>query len=368
MDEEDLGGAVLVSVPQVGPQGEDELAPVGPVVFRQGTDRAGTEPLQFPPVVGPPEEVQHRHVPKGGDGAAELPVTAQVQGHLGLLVALRDAVQVLLGLPDPHEQVELPVHPAQVGKGLQKGTLLLPRGVEQHRQVSGAAPPVHGGKGKRLTPKGLQQLPLQALQVLGVPRPLRIRDQAEQDPPVGVAMGQPRHGGVHVLVQGVPKVRLRHVGFQDGGHRLAAHRVLRVLRIDQTGVVGSDGHTQGPQALLDLPGLRIAQGDHPPQHLHGGDPVRHLPAPVVPLGFRHVLPQFDVPVVPQRLHLLAGPRRVRHPARRAFPSRRRILRREDAIFPCTAFPSPSLPASSGPTPDTTPSWGARERTFGFRKF
>ena len=115
-----------------------------------------------------------------------------------------------------------------------------------------------------------------------------LRRDQHQDP-VGVAMDQARHRRVAILGQRV----LHHAGegaqLAAGRDDLAADRVVRVVRVDEADEVGGHVHPElvgGGEALA----LVVGEVQDPLDLGEVVDAVGELPAPVVPLRVRHVLP------------------------------------------------------------------------------
>ena len=74
------------------------------------------------------------------------------------------------------------------------------------------------------------------------------------------------------------------------------HRAELVGPVHHRRVVGGDGHLELPEHRLELRLFRCVDVDDPRQGVDIADGVGHLPFPVVPLGFRHVPEQRNVPV------------------------------------------------------------------------
>ena len=108
---------------------------------------------------------------------------------------------------------------------------------------------------------------------------------------------RPGTGRVDVLVEGIVPVAVVVVGLGKARHGLEADRAARILRVDEGGVVGRDGHAEALQDLGDVGLVLVGEGDDLGEGLDVLDVVLHLPVPVVPLLRRHVLVEGDVAVV-----------------------------------------------------------------------
>ena len=105
----------------------------------------------------------------------------------------------------------------------------------------------------------------------------------EEEHAVGITMRQSGCRRVFVLVQRVEQVGCSLVGLQTCRNALTTDGIVRVVGIDQTQVVGSDGHTQRLERLANTLLLLFGQRHIFFQLFKGLDAVSHLPFPVVPL-------------------------------------------------------------------------------------
>ena len=102
---------------------------------------------------------------------------------------------------------------------------------------------------------------------------------------VGIAMHQARHRRMRVFAARVAHFPGGGERFLQARHHLAANRAILVRRINQIEKIGRDAQRQ-----LVVGQLRAGQflgrqrGQQRLQLFHRGDPVFHLPAPVVPVG------------------------------------------------------------------------------------
>ena len=115
-----------------------------------------------------------------------------------------------------------------------------------------------------------------------------LRGHQHQDP-VRIAVDESGHGRVAVLGERVLHHRREGLLFAAGRDDLAADRVGRVLRVDEADEVGRDVDAElvrrgEPFALV------VGQLEDGLDLLEVVDPVRELPAPVVPLLVGHVGP------------------------------------------------------------------------------
>jgi hypothetical protein len=112
-----------------------------------------------------------------------------------------------------------------------------------------------------------------------------IRDQ--QQYPIRIPVHEPRYGAVAVLAERVflfAGAALELGQARDGG---SPQRLLRILRIDQAHVVGSDADRQGSLVTVDRAALLVRHMDHALEVSEASNPVAVLPAPVVPFGRLH---------------------------------------------------------------------------------
>ena len=105
----------------------------------------------------------------------------------------------------------------------------------------------------------------------------------QQQHAVRIAVGEPGHRGVGILVQRVQQVGAGLMQLLGGGDGLQPDGIVRIAGLNQGQVVGGDGHAQGAQAGLDAFLFLGSQLNVLLQILQGLDAVLDLPVPVVPL-------------------------------------------------------------------------------------
>ena len=163
------------------------------------------------------------------------------------------------------------------------------------------------------------RLVVAAVEVLGRvaddPRPRAVaavaralgRDQ-HQDP-VRVAMDEARHRRVAVLGERVLHHRGEGAVLAADRDDLAADRVVRVVRVDQADEVRRD---VDPELVRggETGALVVGQVEDLLDLLEVVDPVAELPAPVVPLRVRDVLPERGAAADGGRAVRPEGPRRI----------------------------------------------------------
>ncbi len=118
----------------------------------------------------------------------------------------------------------------------------------------------------------------------------------EKKSPVGIAVGESRDGGIHVLMKWIVDVCPRDVGLHHGGDRLHAHGAGRVVRIHEGRVVGSNSHAKLVEALFDLCRFFIGDIDNFSKGGYIGYTIGDLPLPIVPLFLGYIFPQADMTI------------------------------------------------------------------------
>ena len=105
----------------------------------------------------------------------------------------------------------------------------------------------------------------------------------EEQHAVGIAVCQAWCGRVLILVQRVEQVGTRLMCLQSRRYALTADGVVRVVGVDQTQIIGSDGHAERLERLFHAFLLLSRQADVFLQFVEGFYSVSYLPFPVVPL-------------------------------------------------------------------------------------